>query len=62
MRSLLKFKLSRSRKSRRGAVAVEYILLLTLVAIGSLVGLASLRNAIIDELTDLAMAIASITP
>ncbi|MHC4875254.1 MAG: Flp family type IVb pilin [Planctomycetota bacterium] len=51
-----------SRKSRRGAVAVEYILLLTLIAIGSLVGLASLRDAIVDELTDLAMAIASITP
>jgi Flp pilus assembly pilin Flp len=62
MRSLLNLKLSRSRKTRRGAVAVEYILLLTLIAIGSLVGLASLRNAIIDELTDLAMAIASITP
>jgi Flp pilus assembly pilin Flp len=43
-------------------VAVEYILLLTLIAIGSLVGLASLRDAIVDELTDLAMAIASITP
>ncbi len=62
MRSLLNFKLSQRRKSRRAAVAVEYILLLTLIAIGSLVGLASLRNAIIDELTDLAMAIASITP
>jgi Flp pilus assembly pilin Flp len=62
MHSISKPRSSGSRKSRRGAVAVEYILLLTLVAIGSLVGLASLRNAIIDELVDLAMAIASITP
>ena len=45
---------------RRGSVFVEYILLLTIVGIGAIVGLAVLRNALIDELNQLAQAIAAI--
>ncbi len=41
----------------RGSVFVEYILLVTLVGIGVLVGLAALRGALVDELNDLADAI-----
>lgn len=50
------------RKQRRGAVAVEYLLLITVVGIGALVGLATVRDALINELTDLANAILAITP
>jgi hypothetical protein len=39
---------------------VEYILLLTLVGLGGIVGLAVLRNALINELTQLAQAISNI--
>jgi pilus assembly protein Flp/PilA len=46
---------------RRGAVAVEYVLLITVVGIGALVGLASVRDALVDELDDLANAIMAIT-
>lgn len=49
-------------KSRlRGVVFVEYLLLLTLVGIGVVVGLATLRSALINELTDLANAINAIS-
>jgi Flp pilus assembly pilin Flp len=46
---------------RCGGVFVEYILLLTIVGIGVIVGLATLKDAIISELNDLAAAIKSIT-
>ncbi|MFT5093974.1 MAG: Flp pilus assembly pilin Flp [Planctomycetaceae bacterium] len=52
----------KSNQRRTGAVTVEYILLITLVGLGSLVGLAAVRNSLINELTDLAAAIAAITP
>jgi len=52
----------KANRRRSGAVTVEYILLLTIVGLGSLVGLAQVRNSLIDELTDLAMAIMAITP
>lgn len=52
----------KSNQRRTGAVTVEYILLITLVGLGALVGLASVRNALIDELSDLATAIMAITP
>ena len=48
--------------SRRGSVFVEYVLLVTLVGLGTLVGVAVLRNALITELTQLANAIAAIIP
>lgn len=44
-----------------GTVFVEYLLLLTIVGIGVIAGLATLRGALMSELIDLANAIASIT-
>jgi len=43
-------------------VFVEYVLLVTLVGLGTLAGVAVLRNALISELTDLANAILAIIP
>ncbi len=45
----------------QGGVFVEYLLLLTIVGIGVIAGLATVRSALISELLDLANAIASIT-
>lgn len=45
---------------RRGTVFVEYLLLVTLVGIGVIVGLAAVRVALINELNDLAQAINAI--
>ena len=45
----------------RAAVFVEYLLLLTLVGIGVICGLATLKTALVDELNDLATAISAIT-
>lgn len=47
---------------RRGGVFVEYLLLLTIVGIGVIAGLATLRGALLNELLELADAIAAITP
>ena len=47
---------------RRGSVFVEYLLLLTIVGIGVIAGLATLRGALLNELIELANAIAAITP
>ncbi len=47
-------------RSEGGSVFVEYILLLTLVGLGGIVGLAVLRNALINELAQLAQAISNI--
>ena len=46
---------------RKGAVFVEYLLLVTLVGLGVIVGLAALRTALINELQDLADAINAIS-
>lgn len=51
----------RLRRQVRGAVFVEYLLLLTLVGIGVIAGLAAVRFALLNELNDLVQAIASIT-
>ena len=48
------------RRKVRGVVTIEYLLLLTLVGIGVIVGLACLRSALINELLDLANAINAI--
>lgn len=48
-------------QSTNGSVFVEYLLLLTIVGIGVIAGLATVRGALISELIDLANAIASIT-
>ena len=47
-------------RNEAGSVFVEYILLLTLVGLGGIVGLAVLRDALINELTQLAQAISNI--
>lgn len=54
-------KVLRLRYDVRGAVFVEYLLLLTLVGIGVICGLATLKGALIAELNDLADAINAIT-
>ncbi len=51
----------RLRRDARGVVFVEYLLLLTLVGIGVICGLATLRDALVAELNDLAEAINAIT-
>jgi Flp pilus assembly pilin Flp len=56
----LKKKLRQLRSQVRGAVFVEYLLLLTLVGLGVIVGLSTLQNALINELNDLANAINAI--
>lgn len=50
------------RRDTHGAVFVEYLLLLTIVGIGAIAGLATVRAALIGELFDLAEAIAAIAP
>lgn len=45
---------------RRGGVFVEYLLLVTLVGIGVIAGLATVRSALVNELNDLANAINAI--
>lgn len=52
----------RTAHNRPGSVFVEYVLLVTLVGLGTLAGVAVLRNALISELTDLANAILAIIP
>jgi Flp pilus assembly pilin Flp len=47
---------------RRGSVFVEYVLLVTIVGIGVIVGLACVRTALVNELIQLANAINAITP
>jgi pilus assembly protein Flp/PilA len=49
-----------SQNRRLGAVFVEYLLLLTIVGIGVIVGLVSVRKALVNELIDLANAINAI--
>ena len=46
----------RLRRDTRGSVFIEYLLLCTIVGIGVIVGLATLKEALIAELTDLAEA------
>lgn len=45
---------------RRGVVTAEYLFLLTLVGIGAIVGLAVVRNSLVQELCELAQAISAI--
>lgn len=48
-------------RQETGSVFVEYLLLVTLVGLGVMVGLTTLRVALINELQDLADAIQAIT-
>ncbi len=50
----------RTLRERKGSVFVEYLLLLTIVGIGVIVGLTTLRDALNSELNDLAQAVLSI--
>jgi len=50
----------RLRDEVDGAVFVEYVLLVTLVGLGAIVGLSTVRDALINELTDLAAAITAL--
>lgn len=55
-------KLARSLfRQDSGSVFVEYLLLVTLVGLGVMVGLTTLRAALINEIQDLALAIQAIT-
>ncbi len=55
-------KLRKTRpEKRKGSVFVEYILLLTIIGIGVIVGLVTVRTALVNELIDLADAINAIT-
>lgn len=47
-------------QNRRGTIFVEYVLLLTIVGIGVIVGLVCVREALVNELIDLAAAINAI--
>lgn len=49
-----------SQNKRSGAIFVEYLLLLTIVGIGVIVGLVEVREALVNELKDLAAAINAI--
>ena len=49
----------RSRK-RRGALTLEWILLVTVLVIGIIGGLAAVRNATVKEITDLSKAVEQI--
>jgi hypothetical protein len=48
------------RLARRGAITLEWVLLVTLLVIGIVGGLAAVRNATNAELTDLAEAIGAL--
>lgn len=60
MRIKIRTAFSLLRRRVRGSVTVEYLLLLTLVGIGVIVGLACVRTALVNELQDLANAINAI--
>lgn len=49
-------------KETDGGVFVEYLLLMTIVGIGVIAGLATVRGALLNELLELASAIAAIVP
>lgn len=50
-----------SRRDRRGFLTVEWILLLTVLVIGLVGGLALVRDAVLDELKDMACAVSKLT-
>jgi Flp pilus assembly pilin Flp len=47
----------RATRRRRGALTLEWILLVTVIVIGIIGGLGAVRNATVGELRDLAEAI-----
>lgn len=53
---------TRLLRDTRGGIFVEYLLLLTIVGIGVIAGLATIRGALLNELLELADAINAIRP
>lgn len=60
IRSVCRGVAAKSGRGRRASVVVEYLLLITLVGIGVIVGIVAVRNALVVELEDLANAIHAI--
>ncbi|MCC9605438.1 hypothetical protein LOC68_22950 [Blastopirellula sp. JC732] len=58
--NFLKSRLSKLAADQDGGVFVEYLILLTLIGIGAIAGLATVRGALLNELIDLADAISQI--
>lgn len=59
----MKWLMKNVRKLRRncdGSVFVEYLLLLTIVGIGVIAGLATIRGSLLNELLELAQAISNL--
>ncbi|MEC7430528.1 MAG: hypothetical protein VYE28_12795 [Planctomycetota bacterium] len=54
--------MARLLRDTRGGIFVEYLLLLTIVGIGVIAGLATIRGALLNELLELADAINAIAP
>ncbi|PHS12714.1 MAG: hypothetical protein COA78_07970 [Blastopirellula sp.] len=55
-------KLRSLKTNTDGGVFVEYLLLLTIVGIGVIAGLATVRGSLLNELLELADAISQIKP
>ncbi|MDA7950308.1 MAG: hypothetical protein MPJ24_02385 [Pirellulaceae bacterium] len=53
-------KLSKLRKSEKGVLTFEWVLLVTLLTIGIVSGVAAARDAIIDELGDVSQAMVAL--
>lgn len=60
MQQVVKPVIQKKSKRSKGAVFVEYLLLVSLVGLGVIVGLVTVRSALINELQDLANAISAI--
>jgi len=61
----MKWLMTNMRNLRRncdGSVFVEYLLLLTIVGIGVIAGLATIRGSLLNELLELAQAISNLVP
>jgi hypothetical protein len=58
--AVLKRIAKKSAKIRKGGAFVEYLTLVTIVGLGVIVGLATVRASLINELNDLATAINNI--
>ncbi|MCR9230320.1 hypothetical protein [Gimesia chilikensis] len=60
MLKLIRTQTKRWKRKVRGSIFIEYLLLLTIIGIGAIAGLTTLRSALINELMDLANAINAI--
>lgn len=49
--------MKRNRKQRRGMLALEWILIITVLVIGVVAGLGLVRNAIVEEMHDMSVSI-----